>query len=76
MQECHSFRTETAFSYSIARTLIAGMGRIYVLEYNTFVVRQRAELRVMSDTRETKNLHFLKGNRKHLFLQLTGIYKS
>lgn len=76
MQECHSFRIETAFSYSIARTVIAGMGRIFILEYNTLVVRQRAEQHIMSDTRETKNVHFLKGNRKHLFLELIGIYKS
>lgn len=76
MQECHSFRTETAFSYSIARTLITGIARIYVLEYNTFVVRQETEQHIMSDTRDTKNLHFLKANRKHMFVELIGLYKS
>lgn len=47
-QECQSFRTETAFSYSIARTLKAGMGRIYVLKYNTSMVRQGTEQHIVS----------------------------
>lgn len=82
-QECLSFRTETTFSYSIARTVNkAGVRGTYiyvcVFECHVFAVKLergvwRRSLCQIQGRR--MNLHFAEWNWKYIFIAMTDIYE-